>query len=158
MKKNPWKTLEVLDVSDCDLHELDLRSLSRANAYGHLPRLKHLGLAENRPLWRVKNLFHEKVPWRSLERLNLSDRDLHRAELKSLSEASARGYLPALKHLDLNNTSLDECLDMLIKPHAFASLEMLTLRRLTDSDADSLLQALDEGRFPKLHTVAVHRG
>ncbi len=150
-----WRLLEMLDCSDCNLDVVDLETLSEANVKGYLPNLKHLRLGNNHHIGGYLDvLFDRKTPWKSLEVLDFSDCDLHEPDLVSLSEANAHGDLPALKHLDLNNTSLDGCLDMLlIVPRAFASLEMLTLRRLTDSDADSLLQALDEGRFPKLHTV-----
>ena len=61
-RKTSWKSLEVLDFSDCDLHGPELRSLSEANAHGHLPSLKYLGLAKNRPLGDIEDLFHEKKP------------------------------------------------------------------------------------------------
>ncbi len=106
-----WKSLEMLDCSDCELQVSDLISLSEANAAGYLPVLKHLRLGSNKQMGQHLNeLFHETTPWKSLEMLDCSDCDLQVSDLISLSEAKADGHTPVLNNPESGyDWKLDNC-------------------------------------------------
>ncbi len=154
--KTSWKSLEILVCSDCDLQVSDLISLSEANAASYLPVLKHLRLRRNKQIGgHLMKLFQGKTSWKSLEMLDCSECSLQAPDLISLSQANAAGYLPVLRHIDLGwNQGLGGNLHELLHTQStWASLEILELYRLTESEGESLLHALQEGRFPKLNTV-----
>ncbi len=157
-----WKFNDILDCSNCNLQASDLISLSEANAAGYLPSLKQLYLASNKLLGgQLKGLMHNE-PWKCLEELDCSYCDLKDSDLISLSEANVAGYLPVLKCLRLtwlifeNRGWLEGHLDELLHmtQSTWAYLEILEWGYFSDiKDVEFLLHALQEGRFPKLHTV-----
>ncbi len=70
-KQRPWKCLEMLDCSSCDLQATDLKSLSEANAACYLPSLKHLDLGHNRDLkCHFREMLHTDSAWACLEILD----------------------------------------------------------------------------------------
>ena len=153
--KTPWKSLEMLDCSDCYLQASDLISLSEANAAGYIPVLKHLGLRDNKHVGgHLMKLFHGKTPWKLLEMLDCSSCDLQASDLISLSETNAAGYLPSLKQLGLgDNIGLEVHLMKLFHEKTpWKCLEMLDCSGcdLQASDLISLSETNAAGYLPVL--------
>ncbi len=66
-KPTPWKLLEMLEFTGCDLQVRDLISLSEANTVGYLPMLRHLDLRDNTKIQENIESLLTQGTWASLE-------------------------------------------------------------------------------------------
>ena len=92
----------------------------------------------------------------SLVKLNVSHCNLSRVDIEALAAAIKAGRFPKLQEVDFTGNDLSNSLHLLTK-HVQTSLVKLNISRcnLTRADIEALAEAIQAGRFPKLHNVNV---
>ena len=93
------------------------------------------------------------VDFPSLERLYLSNTELSKSNIKSLSTAVHEGRMPELTHLDISDNILMDCMkDLFGDNHKFLKLDSLDMNntQLNRDDLKCLTEAQNPYRLPRL--------
>ena len=146
-----YPALNDLSISNASLSVNDISCLGKASHKGRLPKLTILDLSKN----ILKNCFCEllSVDFPSLEYLYLSNTELSKANIKSLSTAVHEGRMPKLEGLRISDNILTGCMeDLFGDNHKFPKLEFLDLynTQLNRDDLKCLTEALaSPNRLPR---------
>ena len=153
MENSVFPALVKLELQNTFLTQSDLMNLSSALALGHLPKLVNLNLSQNKLTDNMINFF--TTDELSLQHLWLSNTQLSKDDIKSISRASSNGKLPALRGLSLSGNTMTGCMRDLLGSEdqpTFPSLEWLYMQNTQPSREDlvCLTEGIKAGKISKL--------
>ena len=146
------QTLEDLFVRNTHLSKTDVNGLAEAIQRKRISRLQQLDLSLNTLTDSFSNLFHCEYP--NLEKLQVSNSQLSKADIRSIAEAVGEDKVRSLKHLDISgNTITDSLKELLSVEHLVLEELKLNNAELSRADLSSVSEAVTSGRLPKLRDL-----
>ena len=117
------------------------------------PQIQLLDLSKNTLTDCVKDLLSKMIHL-NLNRLDLVETKMSRADVMNVASSMQSGNFPQIKHMILSGNTLTDCLGELFKAD-YPNLEYLWLDNtsLSNNDIKSLSEAVQHGTLPKLNQL-----
>ncbi len=181
LTEHAHKSLVKLDVNRCNLKRADIAVLAAAIEAGRFPELLEVYISPSKLRGSLPQSFHLVHLIPALEHLDVSGTDisnslhlltehvhtrlvkldvsqcnLTRSDIKALAAATQAGRCPKLQQIHLSCNDLSNSLHLLTE-HEQTSLVKLDVSwcNLTRADIEALAAGIQGGRFPKLQKVYV---
>ncbi len=138
-----WLKLNKLSLPECYLTADDIRALGVANSNGYLPRLRELHLSNNANASGQLAVLLSS-PWALLV-LNVRSCSLVSSDMKALSDARRKGYLPLLVSLKMEGNNISGPISVLLSTQWILQHLGLEACKLTADDMWNLSEANSKG-------------
>ncbi len=147
---NPWKSLETLDLKNCN--EQNMMTIAVANRNGFLPSVKDIKcLEEIADTKQFSSLFSN--PWKSLETLDL--KNCSEQNMMTIAVANRNGLLPSVSQIiSLERVVYAEQLGTLfLHQWKWISLEILDMTSCDKQDVMTIAEANRRNLLPSVKKI-----
>ena len=138
--RHSFPSLNSLILSDCGLNSQDLFSLAQTSVEGRLPQLRYLDISHNLEI-NVDDIFQASCTWGELLKLNITG--IKYEHSKKLSKSMSSVFLHSLQEILISD---DEILG-----YRLQNIQKICLSG--NDSLDNVASAVDQGKFPALHSV-----